>query len=131
MRLCFLLALAVVTIGLRSANSEQWGKEYAVYGIGSLPCSEFLSSTDLSAIRRVDFLSWFLGYLSALNREHPNIRDRLGHAAMDDFPNMLVAECLKTSEQTFAEAAESVDSMLMTHSATELLRRGFKPLLEQ
>lgn len=100
------LALAVMPIG--SVGAIDARGDYAIYGPGLAPCSQWLREREIKSALAMQDQSWVIGYVTAYNRWVSKKTSVVGdqepralYAWIDDF-------CTANSKETLAGAAESL-----------------------
>lgn len=89
--------LAALVLGSAAQGATNEG-QYAVRGVGSTTCAEFLEELEASGGLPLRYVAWVSGYLTALNRDTPDTFDVSYIAENDDVLALASRICMTQSD---------------------------------
>ena len=96
-------ALGLALLGSQPQARDVNGN-YAVFGVGSAPCSNYLAARDAGGHAEEKYLEWISGHLSAYNLLLVNTYDMLGADNAFALLARLDSDCRRDREQPFVKA---------------------------
>jgi hypothetical protein len=100
------------------AKAADGAGNFAIRGVGSLFCSEFVQSVETDEEARIAYAEWVSGYLTALNRGEENTFD-ISYVASNLEVTALLGRVCSTRPEVRVEAALSGLTDLMRTSRVE------------
>lgn len=120
-----LTTACTISVSALPASAADDDGNYAVRGLGSDPCSQFVRSVDEKDGRVEQYLSWTLGYLTARSRFTKNAFDTLPIVDANSVGGLVYNVCTSNPNATIENAAIGlIDFMdpLKVGSASEIVR---------
>ena len=119
------LALQCTAIDARDVNGG-----YAVFGVGSASCVEYLAARDTGGLEEVKFIEWISGHLSAYNLLLVNTYNMLGNDDAFALLARLDSHCRREREQPFVQAfAVQMENLYETRANLSPDTSGWKDWL--
>ena len=113
------ITLALLSVTVTKGHAADEDGDYAVRGIGSIPCSGLVESVD-SADGMIDqYLSWSLGYITARSRYSDGTFDVLPIIDTNAVGGLLYNVCQSNANATVETALNSLIGVLEPIEATE------------
>ncbi len=103
------LALALFcTAGQQDAFGADRKKKFAVKGVGTHSCSEFLAATSMGPADLMPYRNWVEGYLSATNRLTSGVYDVTPWQSGELLLTIMAGHCQKNEPHTIALVAQGI-----------------------
>lgn len=97
-------ALFALTLHGGAVDARDVNGNYAVFGVGSTPCADYLAARDAGGIEEEKYIEWISGHLSAYNLLLVNTYNMLGEGNAFALLARLDSHCRREREQPFVQA---------------------------
>jgi len=109
LRQLLVLAALLLATPLQARDFED---NYAVYGAGAQPCSNYLIAIDKGGSEEDFFVDWVIGYMSAFNLIMPETYNILGESDFPTAQRWLQDHCRKYPRELFINAVARLTEIL-------------------
>ncbi len=106
------LALVLVALTATPLQARDFEDNYAVYGAGAEPCSNYLQAMNRSGKELDYFIDWTVGYLSAFNVIMPATYNVLGETSFPEAQQWLMRHCRQYPNELFINATLKLTEVL-------------------
>ncbi len=98
----------VLVCAAAAPQAKDIGGEYAVHGVGGLPCTQYTEVRSQDSNLTLEYEIWLSGYFSAFNLIVSNTYSIMGDRGMDQFLEALDDYCAQRPDELFITAISTV-----------------------